>query len=285
MELPDYIPISMLNALAYCPRRFWIEFVLGEMLVNEHVLEGQLRHEISDSGEVEHDGTTTTLRRVYVYSDRLRLSGFADLVELIAGEPGPSLPGPDVSSLRGCKTTARSCPADDWPAAPVTAASPSPQKTAPQPRAPVTLVPVEYKKGKMGRWLNDHIQLCAQALCLEERLKEERKESQPHSLASSSSLPLHPSSLNLERGYIFYFGSRRRELVLITPALRQKTEAMVKTAFDLLAKGEMPPPLPPRQAAKCRDCSLEPICLPQETLLLTTQVGRTQTPPEARNKP
>ena len=32
------------------------------------------------------------------------------------------------------------------------------------------LTPIEYKKGKMGEWLNDHVQLCAQALCLEEML-------------------------------------------------------------------------------------------------------------------
>ena len=41
-EAPEFIPISQLNAYAYCPRRFYYEFVLGEMLVNEHVLGGQL---------------------------------------------------------------------------------------------------------------------------------------------------------------------------------------------------------------------------------------------------
>jgi CRISPR/Cas system-associated exonuclease Cas4 (RecB family) len=44
-ELPDYLPISMLNAFEYCPRRFWIEFVNAEMEINAHVLEGQIRHE------------------------------------------------------------------------------------------------------------------------------------------------------------------------------------------------------------------------------------------------
>ena len=44
-ERPYFLPISHLNALEYCPRRFYYEFVLGEMLVNEHVLEGRLRHE------------------------------------------------------------------------------------------------------------------------------------------------------------------------------------------------------------------------------------------------
>ena len=35
---PDYIPLAMINALAYCPRRFSYEFVQGEMLLNEHVV-------------------------------------------------------------------------------------------------------------------------------------------------------------------------------------------------------------------------------------------------------
>lgn len=46
----DYIPISYLNALAYCPRRFVYEYVQAEMLVNEHVFEGALRHGPADSG-------------------------------------------------------------------------------------------------------------------------------------------------------------------------------------------------------------------------------------------
>jgi len=250
MDLPDYIPISMLNALVYCPRRFWLEFVLGEMMVNEHVLEGQLRHEISDAGQTEREGNQTTLRRVYVYSDRLRLSGFADLVELIAGEPERGFPG-----------------LDDWQSTPAGEPPPPPGNPDPRQRAPVTLIPVEYKKGKMGKWLNDHVQLCAQALCLEERLKAEsdRMKTEGERKAEQWFDPqLQPSAFNLEYGFIFYFGSRRREKVALTPALRQKTETLIQTAFHLLEKGEMPPPLDSKQAARCRDCSLEPICLPKE---------------------
>jgi len=54
-----------------------------------------------------------------------------------------------------------------------------------------------------------------------------------------------------------------------TPELRARTEAAVKLAFDLLAQGEMPAPLPKEQRAKCRDCSLQPICLPDEVVLLS----------------
>jgi CRISPR-associated exonuclease Cas4 len=196
-ELPDYIPIAYLNALEYCHRRFYYEFALGEMIVNEHVLEGALRHEGVDTTGVRTEEGVLRRRRMYVYSDRLRLVGFADLVELSGGE---------------------------WR-------------------------PVEYKKGRMGRWLNDHIQLCAQALCLEERL-----------------------GVSIERGFMFYFGSRRREEVPFTAALRSRTEAAVERAFALLAAGRLPDPI--EEWRKCRDCSLEPLCLPREVRQLRGEPAR-----------
>ncbi len=63
-----------------------------------------------------------------------------------------------------------------------------------------TLTPIEYKQGQRGRWSNDHAQLCAQALCLEEM--------------TGRSVP---------RGFLFYFGDRRREEVIFTPELRALT--------------------------------------------------------------
>ena len=125
----------MLNQLEYCERRFWLMYVQGEMEINAPVLEGIQQHERAHAGGVERDGETTIRRRVYLWSDRLRVAGFADVVEERAGE----------------------------------------------------LVPVEYKRGRIGRWLNDHIQLCAQAMCLEER-----------------------TGKSVEQGAIFYRRSRRR---------------------------------------------------------------------------
>ncbi|HHS97935.1 MAG TPA: CRISPR-associated protein Cas4 [Chloroflexi bacterium] len=190
----DYLPISMLNQLAYCERRFWLMCVQGEMAVNAPVLEGIQQHERVHEGGVERDGEAVVRRRVYVWSDRLRVAGFADVVEERGGR----------------------------------------------------LIPVEYKRGRMGRWLNDHIQLCAQAICLEERTGRPVRE-----------------------GAIFYWRSRRRVRVEITPELRARTEEAVARAFALLEAGRMPPPLEHR--AKCRDCSLEPICLPREVLVLSRE--------------
>lgn len=190
----DYLPISGLNAMEYCPRRFYYEHVLGEMMINEHVLEGTLKHEVSSSGVKAWDEEGLVLRRVYVFSDWFRLSGFADVVQMWPGTKGQ-------------------------------------------------FIPIEYKKGKMGRWLNDHIQLCAQALCIEER-----------------------TGASILHGFIFYFGSRRRVPVPLTPELRQKTKEAIARAHQLRRLGQIPPPI--ENAKKCQDCSLEPMCLPLEVRLL-----------------
>jgi len=194
MNHPDYLPISMLNQLEYCERRFWLMYVHAEMEINAPVLEGIHQHERAHTHGLERDGATTVHRRVYLWSDQLRLAGFADLVEESEGE----------------------------------------------------LMPVEYKRGRMGRWLNDHVQLCAQAMCLEER-----------------------TGRPVTRGEIFYWRSRRRVAVEFTPELRARTHAAVARAFELLAEGRIPPPVDHR--AKCRDCSLEGICLPREILLLARE--------------
>jgi len=193
--MDDYLPLSMLNQLEYCERRFFLMHVRGEMEVNAHVLEGTLRHEQAHTAGASRQGETVIHRRVYVWSDALQIAGFADVVEEQAVE------GEQV------------------------------------------LIPIEYKKGRMGKWLNDHIQLCAQVLCLEER-----------------------SGAVIRKGYLYYFGSRRREEVEITPQLRERTVESIRRARELVAAGKLPPPL--ENYNKCRDCSLEPICLPREVKML-----------------
>jgi CRISPR-associated exonuclease Cas4 len=184
---PDYIPLSMLNALAYCPRRFAYEFIQGEMLYNEHVVEGTLQHQGIDLGGTAWLGEAVQERRVYVWSERLRLAGFCDVVEECGGK----------------------------------------------------LYPVEYKKGRPGKWQSDHVQLCGQALCLEERL-----------------------GVTIDEGAIFYFAVRRRERVAFTPELRVETERIAAEAQRLTLSATLPPQL--ENKAKCRDCSLKPLCLPDE---------------------
>src|SRR5258708_27858292 len=86
----EMIAISSRNALEYCPRKFYYQFVQGEMLVNEYVLEGTLEHQ-----RVHQEGTHTAadgeiqITRLYLYSEALRLTGFADMIEERAGVAVP----------------------------------------------------------------------------------------------------------------------------------------------------------------------------------------------------
>ncbi len=197
MDTIDYLPLSYLNQLAYCPRRFWLMYSQNEMDINAPVLEGQIRHQKAHTPGTQYDERGRALRSVHVWSDDLRIAGIADFVEEKEG----------------------------------------------------MLVPLEHKRGRMGKWLNDHIQLCAQALCLEDRL-----------------------GIPIPTGEIFYWGSRRRQQVAFDEGLRARTIATIEQAFALLEAGAFPRPID--HAAKCSDCSLEPICLPELTrTLLREEVG------------
>ena len=217
----ETIPISSLNALEYCPRSFYYQVVQGEMLVNEFVLEGMLDHQ-----RVHQAGTHTTAEvemqttRLYLYSEALRLTGFADVIEERAG----------------------------------------------------VLVPVEYKHGQQGQWLNDHIQLCAQALCLEERLVDRPEKGRPRGS------PLHderaPDKIHIPYGYIYYIGSRRRVQVPFTQQLRARTRAAIAQALQVAALETPPPPLSGAMAVRCPNCSLLPLCLPEEVRLLQAKKGK-----------
>lgn len=206
-ESLELIPISYLNACAYCPRRFYYEFVLGEMVINEHVLEGQQLHERVDQPGSNTRETKAQFRRLYLCAPKLGVIGYCDLVEV---EPGEKCV--DLARLAGERK----------------------------------IYPVEYKKGKMGKWLSDHVQLCAQALALEEVLN----------------LPEE----SIQQGYIYYIGSARRDLVQIDTALRQRTRSMLENARQIAL--QVSPPAPITNWRKCRDCSLEPICLPREVIAL-----------------
>ncbi len=227
--LPEYLPISLLNALVYCPRRFYYEYAWGEMLVNDHVLEGQVRHAAADAGGMETRDDTLKLRRVYVYSDHLRVAGFIDVVEGLLAADEEARPKQSPTGQDEASGAAR-------------------QYIQTEPGSTITsLYPVEYKKGSArGGGLHDHVQLCAQGLCLEER-----------------------TGLPISGGYVFSFGSRHRTWIAFTPTLRAQTEQAIALAFDLLRAGRLPPPLPAGEERKCHECSLEPMCLPREVRALS----------------
>ena len=199
--MEDYLPLAYLNAWEYCPRRFYFEYVLGEMADNEHIILGRHLHRNIDQERVIQEGDTLIHQQQWVWSDRLQVSGVIDAVEERQGQ----------------------------------------------------LIPIEYKKGRMGNHLSDHFQLCAAGLCLEERLGK-----------------------TIAHGEIFYHANRRRQQVPFTPALRQATEAAILEARRCaneaaLSAVHQPMPAPIDHAKKCQACSLQNICLPFEVKQLRSK--------------
>ena len=99
------------------------------------------------------------------------------------------------------------------------------------------LKPVEYKRGKPKVGLWDKIQLCAQALCLEEM-----------------------TGKTVEEGALWYQQTRHREPVVFSGSLRQETLAVIEQVRSLLESGATPPPV---YGKHCKACSLVEICQPQ----------------------
>lgn len=97
--------------------------------------------------------------------------------------------------------------------------------------------PVEYKHGSRRQREHDDLQLCAQAMCLEEM--------------TGQAVP---------RGAIFHHKSRRRREVRFTPSLRTQVEETVTAIRVLLASKRLPPSVNDR---RCEKCSLKEACMPQ----------------------
>ncbi|MBA2413910.1 MAG: CRISPR-associated protein Cas4 [Burkholderiaceae bacterium] len=97
--------------------------------------------------------------------------------------------------------------------------------------------PVEYKKGKRRQFDNDEVQLCAQALCLEEMF-----------------------ATKVERGFIFHATTKRRREVVFDDALHRLTLETIEAVRVLLASGVTPPA---RLLPRCDGCSLRGVCLPE----------------------
>lgn len=100
-----------------------------------------------------------------------------------------------------------------------------------------TILPVEYKHGKRKKWLNDDIQLAAQALCLQEM-----------------------EGVVVVGGAIFHIQSKRRREVTITPDLIAQVGETTTNVRALMAQKTLPPPTD--QSQRCDGCSMVESCSP-----------------------
>jgi CRISPR-associated exonuclease Cas4 len=99
------------------------------------------------------------------------------------------------------------------------------------------VLPVEFKAGEPKEDICDKVQLCAQALCLEEMLKT-----------------------TIEHGAFFYGKIRRRNIVEIDTELRTQTERIIAAVHQIVSTKKVPSAV---YSQKCRNCSLEDVCMPK----------------------
>jgi CRISPR-associated exonuclease Cas4 len=185
------VPISALNHYIFCERRAALIHAEGLFPRNRFTDQGDQVHEYADLAGYRDRRGCRTVRAMPLYSDRLGLSGRADLVEF-------------------------------WPRV----------GGGEEPR------PVEYKRGGQSSYQNDRVQLCAQALCLEEMF-----------------------GTPVNQGSIYHASSRRRSVVEFDAAQRAATEEAIAGLRALLAAQRVPAPI---YRPRCHGCSFEPECMPAQ---------------------
>jgi CRISPR-associated exonuclease Cas4 len=200
----DLLPISALQHLEFCPRQCGLIHLEGLWSENRLTAEGRTMHEKAHEPQTESRPGIRVARSLRLHSFRLGLSGQADVVEF------HQLP---AGSEDGAPLEGRS---GRW-----------------QPR------PVEYKRGSPKTGHCDIIQLCAQAICLEEML-----------------------GVRIEKGALFYGKPRRRQEVIFTDELRMETEELAVKLHELVKSGRTPTA---RYEKKCDSCSLLAQCMPKVT--------------------
>ena len=197
----DLHPISALQHMAFCPRQAALIHLDQVWEENQRTAEGRTLHERVDEGYREFRKGLRQFSGVRVQSLTLGLYGKLDVVEVERVADAP-----DTAVFLGLS--------GDW-----------------------KIRPVEFKRGEPKAEDCDRIQLCAQALCLEEM--------------TGASIP---------DGSIFYGKIRRRDEVAFDAELRQQTREIILAFDDMMRMRRLPPA---KWMKGCRACSLIGICQPK----------------------
>lgn len=199
----DYLAVSGIQHFAFCPRQWALIHIENQWHDNVLTVEGQHVHERVD--DIQFDETRGDLRIVRsmpIVSHRLRIRGIADMVELrrVAQSSATS------AALRGR--------AGYW-----------------------TVSPIEYKRGRSKPDDRDVVQLCAQALCLEEMM-----------------------GVAVTGGAMYYAQTHRRESVDLGDDVRERVEALVRSMRSYYEQAATPAAV---LKSHCKQCSLLDICQPK----------------------
>ncbi|HEV3440890.1 MAG TPA: CRISPR-associated endonuclease Cas1 [Gemmata sp.] len=210
----DPIPVRALNQVTYCPRLYYLQYVDAVVPVNEHVEGGLFDHRRVDSAELANK---TRNDRGTATSRGVALSS-------------------ETLGITGILDVIEEKNGDQYPVE---------TKHGPAPHD---------DDGKPTVWENDAVQLCAQAMLMEE--------------AFGKPVP---------RGFQFHAGSRERVPLEFTESLRQKTRDAITRCRELTVLDSPPEPLPAELRHRCFGCSLVTVCLPEETLFHHNQQTQAET--------
>lgn len=195
----DFLQLSGLQHFAFCRRQWALIHIEQQWKENLRTVEGDLFHRRAhDEQARERRGDFLILRGLSVVSPSLGISGKCDVVEFHADPKGVPLHGEEGLWLP---------------------------------------FPVEYKRGRPKAHQADELQLCAQAMCLEEML-----------------------CCEIPDGALFYGETRRRVRVPFTPDLREEVRTDAAQMHDLYRRGRTPQVKPTKS---CSACSLKDLCLPR----------------------
>ena len=195
----DFLQLSGLQHFKFCRRQWALIHVENQWAENFRTTDGAILHENAHDGAfTESRGDLLITRDMRIVSPTLGVSGACDVLEFHRGGAGIPLKGRDGL----------------W-----------------QP------YPVEYKRGRPKETSMDALQLCGQAMCLEEML-----------------------CCEIPEGALYYGEPRRRTAVTFTPELRQEVRELLAQMHDLYGRGHTPKVKPTKS---CNACSLKELCLPK----------------------
>lgn len=199
----EMLMLSGIQHIAFCERQWALIHIEQQWKENLLTVEGQFLHERTDDHfETVKRKNIVTLRAVPVASVKLGLSGRADVIELIMAE------GDDPNAISLPDYSGR------W-----------------------KICPVEYKRGKPKPDICDEVQLCAQAMCLEEMY-----------------------GIIIDSGYLYYGQTRHRHDVVLNESLRDDVKRFAGRMHELYSKELTPLP---EYMSQCRSCSLYDLCMPR----------------------
>ncbi len=208
----DLLPISALQHLLFCERQCALIHIEGHWQENVLTVEGEQLHEKVHSQEGETRKEVRIAYSLPLYSRNLGLIGKADAVEFQLTD-GDTAQGVQFKHLPGLPAALKK---GHW-----------------------LPFPIEYKRGKPKIERCDEVQVCAQAICLEEML--------------GAAVP---------GGALFYGKTHRRHDVTFDAALREETKSAAIRLHELLSSGITPRA---EYAKRCEQCSLAEVCLPRFT--------------------